>query len=135
MKRVTGIVAGLLVLGLAVNLAANQAKTPSIKEVMKKAHDNKAGLRAQIKTEADKPNPDWADVQKLTKEFVQLTSALDGNKPPKGDAAAWKKQCQGYVEQVKALDAAAGKKDAAAVKAANQKLASNCGGCHKAHRE
>ncbi len=130
-----GWIAGMLLVFLAAQLTAFDGKTPTVKDVMKKAHDSKAGLRAQIKTEADKTSPDWGDLQKLTKEFVVLASALESNKPTKGDAAGWKKKCQGYVELVKTLDAAAGKKDAAAVKAANQKPAANCGGCHKAHRE
>lgn len=129
------IVTGFCIACGAASLCAFDGKTPTVKEVMKKAHDNKSGLRAQIKTEAEKASPDWADIQKMTKEFVELASALESNKPGKGDVAGWTKQCQGYVTLVKALETAAGKKDAAAMKAANDKIIRYCGGCHKAHRE
>jgi cytochrome c556 len=129
------LAASLVFLLAVLPLAAYQGKATTIKDVMKKAHDNKNGLRTQIRAESEKATPDWADVQKMTKEFVELAGALEANKPPKGDAAAWKKTCSSYVDQVKALDAAAGKKDAKAVGEANKKLTASCSSCHKAHRE
>jgi cytochrome c556 len=135
MMRATLVVAGLAIVSLLMGVVFADDKSPTIIEIMTKAHKSRTGLRDQIKKEADSGSPNWTNVQKMTKEFVALASALEKNDPPKGDKAGWKKLSQEYYEQVKGLDAAAGKKDTKAVADANRKLGSNCKGCHDAHME
>lgn len=133
MKRALWIVPGLLVLGGVIGFCAEDVS--SIDDIMTRAHKNKTGLRDQIANELKKTSPDWADVQKKTKEFVKLASSLTKFDPPKGDKASWKKLSDAYTADVKSLDSAAGKKDReAAVKAAD-KLKTGCTPCHDAHRE
>lgn len=130
MSRAKWFVAGGLMLGLVGLVAAGP-----IEDIMLKCHKAKTGLRAQIKTESEKASPNWADIQKKTKEFVTEASMIEKNSPPKGDAASWKKLSQEYVAQVKQLDAAAGKKDAKGIADVDKKLGANCKGCHDAHKE
>lgn len=127
------IAALTFVLGLGLGLSADDKL--SIHDIMEKAHEGKQCLRTQIADQVKKPNPDWASVQKNSKEFVALAEALAKHPCPKGDKASWTKLTKDYAVQVKDLDAAAAKKDAKAVNAANQKLGANCMGCHDAHRD
>ena len=123
-----------VVLGAGLVLSAGD-KAPSVEEIMEKAHATKTGLKTKIADEVKKDSPDWATVQKQAKEFVSLAEALAKNDPPKGDKKNWLKLSKDYAEQVKDLEKSAGKKDAKAVTAANQKLNANCMVCHDAHRE
>ena len=123
-----------LAMTLVTALFAQGGKTPAISEIMQKAHQSKTGLRAKIGDEVDKSSPDWTEIQRLSKEFVELTAALEKNKPPRGDAAQWQKLAKQYADSVKNLDQLVAKKDAKEVKAATQKLAANCKGCHDEHR-
>jgi cytochrome c556 len=131
MKKGIAVIA--LLFGVGIVLAGS--KVPSVEEIMEKAHANKTGLRAKIADEVKAASPDWATIQKQTKEFVTLAEALAKNSPPKGDKKSWEKLSKEYAEQVKDLDKAAAKKDAKAVTAANQKLNGNCQGCHDVHRD
>jgi hypothetical protein len=129
-----GIAAIGLLFGVGMAVLAG-GKVPSIEEIMDKAHANKTGLRAKISDEAKKASPDWATIQKQSKEFVGLAEALAKNDCPKGDKTSWQKLTKEYAEQVKDLDKAAAKKDAKALTAANQKLNANCASCHEKHRD
>jgi len=129
MTRAQWLVALVAMLGVAGVIGA-----ASIDEIMTKGHKAKTGLRAQIKSGAEMANPNWADIQKKSKEFVDLASGLVKNDPPKGDKASWEKLCKEYVDLVKAIDEAAAKKDAKALAAADKKLGASCKGCHDAHQ-
>lgn len=130
MSRAKWLAACVVMLGIAGVVGA-----ASIQEIMTKCHKLKVGLRDQIKAGAETASPNWADLQKKSKEFVEQASMLEGNTPPKGSKESWKKLSKEYVEQVKALDAAVAKKDAKAVADAHKKLGANCKGCHDAHQE
>jgi putative NADH-flavin reductase len=129
MTKAKWLVALVMVLGIAGVIGA-----ASIDEIMTKGHKAKTGLRDQIKMAADAASPNWADIQKKTKEFSDLAATLEKNDPPKGEKDSWKKLCKEYVDLVKALDTAAGKKDAKALAEANKKLGASCKGCHDAHQ-
>jgi cytochrome c556 len=118
-----------ILFGLTGLIAGN-----SIDEIMVKAHKARTGLRDQIKNAAAMPNPDWAEIQKKTKEFVELAKELVKNDPPMGTKESWEKHCAEYVEIIKALDEAAAKKDAKAIAEVNKKLGASCKGCHDAHQ-
>jgi cytochrome c556 len=134
MSKWAGLAAAVAVCGL-VGLSAGAYPDASIHDVMEQAHKPTKGLRALIGTEVAKPKPDWTEVQKMSKEYVMLAAALGKNDPPKGDKLSWKKMTSGFESAVKALDVAAGKKDANGVKAASKKIGDACMPCHKLHRE
>jgi hypothetical protein len=109
--------AAALVLGfmyLGVTNAADDKKY-TIKEVMKAAH-GKEGLLNQAKAGTIKDDD--------KKVLVAMYVSLGGNKPPKGDAADWKKITDTLAAAAK--DYGAGKDE----KAANLAKAANCKACH-----
>lgn len=132
------LVAGSLLVASASLLAgqgdAGSDKTPSIKDVMSRLHKGAKAPLAQVKTALNEPSPNWAAVEKTTKDFVILGAALAKNDPPKGDKASWKKLSDLYFEDAKALDNAAKAHDLAAAKAAFQRLSTSCKACHGAHK-
>jgi mono/diheme cytochrome c family protein len=117
-----------LVLGIALSGAAflraedeKEKDTPTIKEVMKKAHLGAAkSLISKVSTGKA------SDDEK--KALLSLYEALAKNKPPKGDEDEWKTRTTALVKAAKA--AVDGDKDAG--KALGK--ASNCAACHKAHK-
>ena len=115
------LVVAVMLSGLVlVNSANADEEKPkySISDVMKKAH--KGGLLKKAKAgEASKEE---------MKMLVAMYEAMAQNKPPKGDAAAWKKRTTAIVASAKAL--AEGKKGAKA----RLTRATNCGSCHKAFK-
>ena len=117
-----------MVASYGVALSANAADA-EISEVMKKSF-GKDGFKASITTAVK--GEKWEDAAKSAKEWNELAAALAKNKPPKGDAKAWEKQCAGFAENTKAILEAAEKKDA---KATNKAISGfNCMACHKAHK-
>jgi cytochrome c556 len=135
MKRlafVLGLVAVVALLSLSHRPA--EAADPTIKEIMTKAHKGGNSLITTVGKELKEDTPPWADVQKQTKELVELGSSLGKNDPPKGDKESWKKLTDQYVTDAKALDAAAQKKDKDAATKAHTKLTGQCMACHRAHR-
>jgi hypothetical protein len=109
----------VLALGLAVAVTAlsnaqDKAKY-TIPEVMDKCM--KGGLCGKVaggKASADE-----------IKTLVEYFEALSANKPPKGDAAEWKKKTAELVTAAKGVQK--GDKDANA----KLKAAANCAACHK----
>ncbi|MCS7160458.1 MAG: hypothetical protein RMJ19_08295 [Gemmatales bacterium] len=94
----------------------------TIKEVMKMAHQGKPALCAKaVKGEAS--------VDEL-KQLLAYYEALAANKPPRGDANAWKERTSALVESVKALIANPKDKDALA----KYNKAVGCKGCHSEHK-
>jgi hypothetical protein len=114
---------------------ADEKKTPSIKEIMIKAHKTGTGLLPKIGKDLKAEQPDWDAIQKETQQLVELTACLEKNTPRKGDKDSWEKLCQSYVKGAKSLDDAAQAKDKPAAAGAQRKLAGSCVKCHEAHRE
>jgi cytochrome c556 len=135
MTRAKWLFATLIGLGMAAGLAAQGGNVPDVATIMEKAHAARKGLRAQIKDAVDKGSPDWADLQKKSKQFYELANALEKNAAPKGDKAEWVKLSKAYAGQVKDLDAAVAKKNGEAVKGAIKKLDANCMDCHDKFRD
>jgi cytochrome c553 len=133
---VIGLLTGLAVTAFVLQISnADEKKTPSIKEIMVKAHKTGTGLLPKIGKDLKADELAWDTIQKETKDLVELTGCLEKNKPPKGDKDSWEKLCQSYVKGAKTLDDAAQAKDKAAATAAQRKLAGSCVKCHEAHRE
>ena len=108
--------ATLMLVSLTVGLARAEDKMP-IKEAM--AAHKKGELKKVLEgkgTEADK------------KKLLEVYEAMAKAKPPKGDEENWKKLNEAIVAAAK--DVVAGKEGS--VDALNK--ATNCAGCHKAHK-
>jgi cytochrome c556 len=136
MKRLCGlaaVVAALTAFGLLPASAADD-KTPSISDIMKKCNGGPKGLCAVIGKGLQAKDPDWAEIQKESKELVECSAFLPKNKAPKGDQASFEKLAKGYVDIAKDIQAAADKKDQKDAAAAQKKLTGTCMECHKAHR-
>jgi mono/diheme cytochrome c family protein len=115
------IVLGVAISGVAA-LRAEDEETPSIKEVMKKAH---AGAAKSLisKVAAGKGS------EEDKKALLALYEALAKNKPPKGDEEAWKTRTSSMVKAAKAAvdgDEDAGKE--------LTKISRSCAACHAAHK-
>jgi cytochrome c556 len=131
MKRLACAAAGLVLLAVGVAVAAD----PSIKDIMIKAHKPGKSLLANINGELREDEPDWNDVQKDSKEMVQLGAALGKNTPPKGDQASWDRLTKAYLANVQTLEAAAESKNKSGAQTALKQIQGSCRGCHQAHRE
>jgi cytochrome c556 len=129
MKRVLCAAAGLALLG-GLAMAAD----PTIKDIMTKAHKGGNSLLQTMNKELKEDEPDWNDVQKDSKELVELGAALGKNKPPRGEPDSWEKLTKGYLDTAKSLEASAEKKDKSGAKASLGKLLGSCKGCHQVHR-
>src|SRR4051795_1452459 len=91
MKRTAGWTALGAVTLLALAAGGVTAKDPTIKEVMGKLHKGANAPLQQVKKDLQGGNPDWDEIQTITKEFVTLGTALGKNEPPTGDKASWDK--------------------------------------------
>jgi hypothetical protein len=118
-------------------VGAQDTKTPTIKEVMKKLNAGPNSMTANLGKDLDEDKPEWDDIQKETKEFVTFVTGLGKNKPPMGDADHWDKLTKEYLDNAKALDSAADKKDKKAAVAAHKKLSAPtfCKSCHDEHKK
>jgi cytochrome c556 len=121
-------------LGVAL-LGTAQAMDDDIKDIkgcmaFTKTKVAKDDLPAQLKA----ASPDWAAIQKDTKQWVGVAEVLGKQTPPRGSAESWKKQTEKYLENVKAVDDAAQKKDAPATTKAIAMIQMSCGSCHSQHR-
>ena len=138
MKRFV-CMAGLLVLLAAGVLAtrssgADDKKNPTIKDIMKKAHNTSNGLLKNITEELKADDTQWDEVRKDVKELVALVSYLGKNDPPKGDKSSWDQQTKAYLANAKALEAAAQKQDRKTSLASQKRLSDSCSSCHSKHR-
>lgn len=138
MKRFAFWVGVAATIGLALAALRPEsatAKDPTVKEVMVRLHKGANCPLIQVKRELQAGQPDWAEVQRTSHEFVVLGAALARNAPPKGTKDSWTKLTRHYLEAAQALDGAAQQKNKAAALAAQGKLAATCAACHKAHRD
>jgi cytochrome c556 len=125
------VVCGMSALALGVT---DEEKTPTIKQVMKKANAGPNSLLAEVGKGLKPDEPDWDDVQKQTKEMATLAAALAKNDPPQGEKESWEKLAKQYHESAKALNEAAQKKDKKEAVALRKKISGSCAACHKAHK-
>ncbi len=128
---------GVGALALAMRPAATSAaqkdeKLPDITTIMLEGHKGTDAFIAKIGKEAK--NGKWDEAREHAKALAVFGTALGKNKPPKGDAASWKKLTEQYQANTQEVLAAAGKKDAAATEKALKAITNSCGACHKAHK-
>ena len=121
-------IAGVLYLGSAD--AKDEEKIKDVKGCM--AFQNK--VRGDMGKQVKGKDVDWEVIQKQTKEWVGVAETLGKQTPPKGSKESWKTQTEKYMTNVKAVDAAAEKKDPAGVSKALGTIGASCGGCHGQHK-
>ena len=110
---------GWVAVTLTTGAAEEESPKYTIKQVMKAVH-----AKGKLK---DKVVAGTASEEEK-KALLEYYQALAGNKPPKGDAENWKKATSDLVAAAK--EALEGKEGAGE----KLKTASNCAGCHKAHK-
>jgi hypothetical protein len=120
MRTLKFIVAPALILGLVIGMAAlraaDDAPQYTIKEVMKMAHAGQNSLAKKVASGKASKDDD--------KKLVELYTALAADKPPQGDAGAWKEKTGAL------LDAAKGVQDGKDGAAKDLQKAMACMGCH-----
>jgi cytochrome c556 len=134
MKRWAWVAGVLGLLGVAGLIGAQGNRTPSVKEVMGKLHKGANSPLTTVRADLQAKPPDWAEIQQAAKDFVTYWTALGKNNPPKGDKQSWAQLTSKYLENARALEAAAQKKDPKAALTAHTRLNDSCKSCHNAHR-
>jgi cytochrome c556 len=134
MNRLVGMAALLaVVVGLSAR-AQDTDKPPSIKAIMTKAHKGGDSILAKLRGELEADDTDWAQVQKMSQELVDVGTALGKNTPPRGEKKSWQEKTSLYKANATALNKAAGRKDKEQAQGAFKRLQSSCLACHKAHK-
>jgi hypothetical protein len=126
------LTAGLFTVSGLVTADDKKKDTPTIEDCMK--FQGKKGLANQVKDEAAAGK--WEAAQADATALKALGDALGKNSPPMGSKDSWEKLAKKFADQTSAVDAAAQKKDSAAVGKAVTALLDNknCGACHMAHK-
>ena len=121
MKRAIPVVVGLAICALIGVSAASSVSAPpgSIKDVMA-LHKGKDSLLNKITS--------GKGSDEEHKQLLEAYEAMAKFKPPQGDEASWKMKSDALIAAAKEL---VEKKAGAAEKL---KAASNCKGCHTAHK-
>ncbi|HEV3203146.1 MAG TPA: hypothetical protein VGY77_02130, partial [Gemmataceae bacterium] len=92
-------------------------------------------LTPALKRALQKDNPDWPDILDQSKEYASLCSELTKTTPPRGEKDSWTKFTKEYIENAKALEESAKKKDKNGALAVHTKISKMCNNCHMAHRQ
>jgi hypothetical protein len=132
--RLTGMAALLATAAWLGRPAVGQTKAPTVKEVMKKAHQGANSPLVKLDRGLKSDAPDWPSIQSWSRELVDLAAALGKNSPPKGDRGSWDKFTAAYLVNARAIEAGVAKKDARSALAAHGQLTRMCAVCHKAHK-
>ncbi len=134
-RRLIAAVFAPLAFGL-IPADAQDAKPPSVKEVMKKINYRDTALCPLLGRALKAEQPSWDEVQRQARQLAQCADALALNDPPRGEKASWRQLTKAYIASAHELDQAAQKQDRAAALAAHARLANpaTCNGCHQVHR-
>ncbi len=107
---------------------AADEKTLDVKACMKCQNMVRGGLIPK------KGEPNWEEASKKSKAWLNAAESIGKNAPPIGEKDSWKEQTGKYLTNVKAVDEAVTKKDAAAVSKSLATFGASCGGCHSKHK-
>jgi cytochrome c556 len=132
MKRIA--VGAVLVLVASWSLVLAQGEKLTVKEIMGRVNKGPAALFPTVRKNLNADAPDWAELQKQSKEIADLVESLGKKDPPRGEKVTWSKFTKDYAVDAKALADAAQKKDKDATIAAHTKITKACTACHNAHR-
>lgn len=126
------VAAALLVVYNAT--AGTQNDTPTIKDIMVKAHKGNTSLVSTIGRQLQMPKPDWDAISDEAKSLAELGVALGKNKPPKGTQESWDLLTKKYNDTTQMLVTATADKDKNKSLMAQRVLAQSCMGCHSRHK-
>lgn len=120
--------AGMLLATLgvvAVVAYADHDEDERVEKLMEKTHEGKRSPYRQLRAQSEAAAPAWPVVAATLPRFEEMSRAL--LESPDADV---KGSADGYVDAVREVAAAAGKRDAAALRVAFQSLTQSCGDCH-----
>lgn len=126
--RTVGVVVACLSLAtmvVRVTARADDDEDERVEELMEKVHEGKRSPYRQLRAQLAAGAPAWPLVDATLPGFQGMAQALTESRDPdiKGSA-------DGYVEAVKEVTAAAGKRDLRSLKTAFESLTDSCGDCH-----
>lgn len=107
---------------------------PTIKEIMREAHQCRTAYIRDVRVEMDKEEPDWELIGNRSRELVRAGNLLSLNTPPKGSAESWEKLTSLYIARATVLTDAAERKDKDEGRVVARRLQSMCASCHRAHK-
>ncbi len=120
---------------LASKEGPNASGSRPIHGIMKQLDDrHPGGLTKAVKEGLGSATPDWAQLQKDSARYLELTSELVKYDPPRGSREGWTQQCTTFHDTAAdLLKAVQGKQKAEALAAADG-LSNSCMQCHREHR-
>jgi cytochrome c556 len=140
MKRLICAAATMAALGVcalltaALPAGAEDAKTPTIKEIMGALTKGPKAAFGQVKTALKAQPPDWKAAKTAAVAIRNHAPSLPKNDPPRGEKPEFVKKADAFKTNALALADALDKEDVAASKAALSKLNTSCMACHSAHK-
>jgi cytochrome c556 len=114
--------------------ASSDDETPSIKKIMDTLHKGAKSPLNKMKSALKAASPDWEEIQKQAKVFVEYGESLPKNDPPKGNKNSFEKLAKAYASNAKSLEKSAEKSDLKGARAAFSKISGSCMACHRSHR-
>lgn len=138
MRRVLCLAGAATMLGLAAlatsDAGADNAKTPTVKEIMGALTKGPNSAFGQTKKALGSEPPDWKAAKAAAATIRVCAPSMLKNEPPKGDKAAWGPKAEAFCKDSLALADAVEKEDLAAANAAQGRLGMSCMACHREHR-
>lgn len=116
---------GFVSRALCLSAAWAKEKYDQIHDQMEKVHEGRKSPMRQTQTELAKDAPAWEVIDKQLPAFKSMSEALS-----KSSHDEIKDLADGYADAVKALGAAAQKRDRAESQAAMKLLTNSCADCH-----
>jgi cytochrome c556 len=133
-KKAVAVAALLTVGGPALLALAEGERALSIRAVMHKQYRVSRAPFVRIEKELQSGSPDWEKVRQATRDFMSLAAMLEGKEPNWGEMESWKALIGRHLGDARAMDDAAGARDAEALRAAHRRVSESCKACHGAHR-
>lgn len=96
-----------------------------VEELMERTHEGRRSPYGQLRKILGGEKAEWAVVERAAAGFEPMCRAL-----AESPVADIKDSADGYIDAVKELRAAVGKRDEAAVREAFEGLTQSCGDCH-----
>lgn len=119
------LVAGVALGGMLHKDGEKHDEDERVEELMERIHEGRRSPYRKVGAEAARGNPAWDVVAAALPRFDEMSRALLESKDDAIQGSA-----DGYVDAVKALRDAAGKRDAAGFRTAFDALTQSCGDCH-----
>ncbi len=133
MQRCWSVAIGLTLFALTSVVLA-QGEKLTVKEIMGQINKGPTALFPTVRKNLNADAPDWAGLQKQSKEIATLVEWMAKKDPPRGEKVSWSKHTKEYLAETKALADAAQKKDKDGMIGVHARITKACTTCHKEHR-